>query len=454
MTIEEGSDGETSEVTPDESSDTPSKDETRSRFDEFHDRLDERESTRNRSETDRDADRAKPDEATAERRGEIDSDDVEPESETDGWVWGLPGKLPEIQPDSEAPERPQTDGPSEGRIWNDEIGDRSGASEIPSETDAGESDNETPARSPDPSAKIDGSNEISERDESSESEAENRWAEIGADLRTDANADDVPRRRTETERSVEEIRTSESLRETRKETENAPSESSGADQETTDDRAVSRRDPTNIAPVTGGNELADLERATSAGSVLVLGPTSRSISDAICSKFLVGERGSRNALFVTFDDSPTDRLDVCHRSDEWTGGEIGIIEVGRGGRSSPAVSETTGDGTAGSITVRHVSKPGDLSKLGIVISQLLADFDETPRQTVLCFHTLSALHSQIGTKTLFRFLNTLQGRLRSADAIGHYHMDPELHDDLVIETLRPIFDVIVRFSADGTLEVE
>jgi hypothetical protein len=453
MTIEEGSDGETSEVTPDESSDTPSKDETKSRFDEFHERLDERESTRNRSEADRDDERANPDEATAEQRGEIDSgveSESESESETDGWVWGLPGKFPEM----EESERLQTADLGEQRIWNDEIGDRSGASEIPSETDTGNSDNEIPTQSPDPSAKIDSSNEISERDGSSESKAENRWAEIGADLRTDESADDVPRRRTETERSAGEIRMNESLRETREETENAPSESSGLDQGTTDETAVSRRDPANITSVTGGNRPADLERATSAGSVLVLGPTSRSISDAICSKFLVGERGSRNALFVTFDDSPTDRLDVCHRSDEWTGGEIGIIEVGRGGRNSPAVSETTGDGTAGSITVRHVSNPGDLSKLGIVISQLLADFDETPRQTVLCFHTLSALHSQIGTKTLFRFLNTLQGRLRSADAIGHYHMDPELHDDLVIETLRPIFDVIVRFSADGTLEVE
>jgi hypothetical protein len=157
---------------------------------------------------------------------------------------------------------------------------------------------------------------------------------------------------------------------------------------------------------------------------------------------------------VTFDDSPSDRVEVCHRADGWSGGRIGIIEVGRGGRNSPAASEITGGDGSGSITTRHVSKPGDLSKLGIVITQLLSKFDESPRETVLCFHTLSVLHREVGTKTLFRFLNTLQGRLNAAGAMGHYHMDPDLHDEIVIETLRPIFDSVVRFSADGEFEIE
>ena len=197
-----------------------------------------------------------------------------------------------------------------------------------------------------------------------------------------------------------------------------------------------------------------VDRVTSASSVLVLGPTEGSVSDAVCSRFLTGEEGSRDVIFVTFQESPEDRVDVCRLADGWEGGEIGIIEVGRGSRNAPAASEITGDGSVGSITVRHVSKPGDLSKLGIVITQLLSEFEDTPRRTVLCFHTLSALHNQVGTKTLFRFLNTLAGRLRSADALGHYHMDPDLHDEIVVETLRPIFDSVVRYSADGKLEID
>ena len=207
-------------------------------------------------------------------------------------------------------------------------------------------------------------------------------------------------------------------------------------------------------PIGSGDHSEELDRIMDATSVLLLGPTGNSVSDAICSRFLVGEGGPRDVIFVTFDESPGERISVCNRADGWQGGEIGFIEVGRGNRNTATVSETTKSPGGGSITIKQVSRPGDLSKLGIVISQLLAEFETTPRRTVLCFHTLSALHNQIGTKTLFRFLNTLQGRLRASDAIGHYHMNPDLHDEIVIETLRPIFDSIVEYSTDGELRIE
>jgi hypothetical protein len=188
--------------------------------------------------------------------------------------------------------------------------------------------------------------------------------------------------------------------------------------------------------------------------VLLLGPTAGTIADALCSRFLTGTDGSRDVIFVTFDESPSDRIDVHRHADEWTGGNIGVIEVGRGSRNAPVSSEITGEGSSGTISVRRVSRPGDLSKLGIVVTQLLSEFDTTGRDTVLCVHTLSALHQQVGTKTLFRFLNTLQGRLNATDALAHYHMNPEFHDEIVIDTLRPIFDRIVRFSEAGDLEIE
>jgi hypothetical protein len=204
----------------------------------------------------------------------------------------------------------------------------------------------------------------------------------------------------------------------------------------------------------GDGRPQELDRVTDDASVLVLGPNDHPVSDTICSRFLVGPSGTRDVLFVTFEDPPSDRIDVCNHADGWEGGEIGVVKIGRASRNAATTSETTTGRGSGSITVRHVAKPGDLSKLGIVISQLLSEFEETPRETVVCFHTLSALHTKTGTKTLFRFLNTLQGRLRSSGAIGHYHMDPDLHDEIVIETLRPLFDSVVRYSADGELEIE
>ena len=287
-------------------------------------------------------------------------------------------------------------------------------------------------------------------DEDAEPTDSDRWSELGARLGTEDVESDQDRR-SGTDASVGSADATDSSQDRRR----TEGSESWDDRDTTVevpgvDRTSSGGTGT---PTAAGVHETELDRVTSIPSVLVLGPTGTSVSDTICSRFLTGEEGSRDVLFVTFEEPPDDRIDVCHRADEWAGGEIGIIEVGRGRRNA-ATSEITGGGTVGSITVRHVSNPGDLSKLGIVITQLLSKFDGTPRQTVLCFHTLSALHSQIGTKTLFRFLNTLQGRLRSSDALGHYHMDPDLHDEIVIETLRPIFDSVVRYSEDGELETE
>lgn len=460
----------------------------KSRFDEFLERLDEREARRDRPsegrddraartdtgaevQTDRaaDAEPATEGEQTAETTEEVSAADAErkarvraeAEAEVDGWIWGSPKEHDRSRQTAETLEGdPRSGGNAtasadedvidridelsraserdEERIWDviDDGAAEPAEDQSPAEADSSEDDEVTTAPE---SSRPTGSSGTGDGGEPAESE--NRWKKLGANFLPSAkrSAEDSVERQTESVEPIPSAKTTGGLQTNAK---------------TTDDAAVSgSRSPGTESALSGGNH-SSLDQVAAAESVLVLGPTGRSISDVICSEFLVGEQGSRDVIFVTFDESPDDRLDVCHRSEEWAGGEIGIIEVGRGSRGSPVISETTTGGAVGSITVRHVSKPGDLSKLGIVITRLLGKFDETPRQTVLCFHTLSALHNHVNTKTLFRFLNTLQGRLRSANAVGHYHMDPDLHDEIVIETLRPIFDSTIRYSADGELEIE
>lgn len=438
-----------------ESSASPSTDHSGSRFGEFFGRLDERGGDSDRSVA------SDSESAAADRDTELNE-----------WVWGSPQRKPDGEGTDAAgtapppsDRKPETD-PSDlsdrsetadDRIWNAEPDERLSPSDTdPARSDSGSdvSDDETdtvPTERDEP-APTDGTNTSKgETDKGSELTDSNRWAEIGSGLRTDEGteptADDQP---SGTDIPAD-ITGSEPVSRDR----------SGADD---DELSWPTSEPSSEPDVHSEGSVdtttldesrtADLDRVTSTASVLVLGPTGAPVSDAICSRFLMDDERSRDVIFVTSDDAPSDRIDVCHRADGWADGEIGVIEIGRGGRNDPVASEITGAGVAGSITVRCVSKPGDLSKLGIMITQLLSKFDGNSRQTVLCFHTLSALHNQVGTKTLFRFLNTLQGRLRTSNAVGHYHMDPDLHDEIVIETLRPIFDSVVRFSADGDLEIE
>lgn len=358
------------------------------------------------------------------------------EAYPDDWQWGSPkpgSDSDQSDPDDgddggDRPTRPSAATRTDGRIWDADPIDRpshGNRPEPPQQAARGE-----PKSRPD--RPTDGDEAQSERSEAAESD---RWAELETILETDDTST------------------------TKRPTDGSTSEAVSGDNE---EAAIERR---STGPLSGrsrhhdgaspGVDLSDeIERATSASSVLVLGPSNHPVADTICSRFLTHEGESRDVIFVTFEDSPADRIDLCRNSDDWAGGNIGVIVVGHGGRGERATSEITSDVDGGSITVRHVTNPADLSKLGIVITRLLSSFDETPRETILCVHTLSALHREVGTKTMFRFLTTLQGRLNAANAVGHYQMNPELHDEMVIETLRPIFERVVRFSADGTFEIE
>lgn len=199
--------------------------------------------------------------------------------------------------------------------------------------------------------------------------------------------------------------------------------------------------------------LDELDRAASGSNTLVLSPTGDAVADAACARLLsAGASGRRNALFVTVTESASDRVEICRRAD-WEGGEIAVVELGSS-RSGSSASEMTTGVEGDSITVKRISNPADISKLGIVITRLLTQWEDKSRPTVLCFHTLTALLQYVGSKQLFRFLDILQRRLRSMDATGHYHMHPEEHDALVLETFRPAFDSVVRLSKHGDVEIE
>jgi hypothetical protein len=443
------SDDEPAEGGGSESAGSSSLDAFGPRFGELLERLGNREESADRPPEDqeqRDPDRNP-------TGTETDTEITATETDADGWMWGTSRRSGTDHasdsgtPDSDqrAEAQPMQSAESGDRIWNADAGeafDTIVSGDAQWDDLSSDSGDTTASESPDhdESPVIDEPEDAREGTTGSlESPEDSRWTDLEASLGVTDAADQRPT----TDETVE------------------THDDDGQRIDTDADESWDALDAKTGSSDASSGELsildetrsAELDRVTNAASVLALGPTDHPLADAICSRFLVGEDGPRDVLFVTFDASPSDRIEICHRTDEWTGGNIGIVEVGHGQRNAAASETTLGAGT-GSITVRHVSKPNDLSKLGIVISQLLTELSKTPRQTVLCFHTLSALHNQVGTKTLFRFLNTLQGRLSSVDAVGHYHMNPELHDELVVETLRPIFDSIIRYSTEGDLDIE
>lgn len=100
-----------------------------------------------------------------------------------------------------------------------------------------------------------------------------------------------------------------------------------------------------------------------------------------------------------------------------------------------------------------VEHPDDLTGLGIYFSQHFDDWSDNDHFTVMCFDSLTSLLQYVDVRTAFRFLDVCTGRLRSSDAVGHFHMDPSAHDQQTVNRLKQLFDTVVEIEDDGSWTV-
>ena len=199
------------------------------------------------------------------------------------------------------------------------------------------------------------------------------------------------------------------------------------------------------------SDLDEFDQATSGSQVLVISPRGHSITDEVCSQFLTaGGTSERNTMFVTAEEPPSERVEICRNNDDWTGGKVAVIELGNTG--SDADQTLTVDGE--DVMLKRVNSPKNLSKTGLLITQTLKKWPNSDRPSIMCFHTLTAISGYIDNETLFQFLFTLQAKLNSFGVTGHYHMDAGKHDDQDINTLKTLFDLVVTISQNGEIEVE
>lgn len=195
--------------------------------------------------------------------------------------------------------------------------------------------------------------------------------------------------------------------------------------------------------VLGRPELRD------ASDVLVLGPMRRSLDDDVCRSFLcAGDGGPQNLLVVSLTLSARNRLEALRELGDDRPPTVTIVSATEEFRAS--TTETAGEeGEPDTVTVETVADPSDLTRLGLTISGAIAPWRDDGRHTRVCFHSLTALLQYADPQRTFRFLHILQQRLAAVDAVTHYHMDADAHDEQTVATLRTLFDAVVEVSPDG-----
>ena len=92
--------------------------------------------------------------------------------------------------------------------------------------------------------------------------------------------------------------------------------------------------------------------------------------------------------------------------------------------------------------------PTDPMSVVVPVEKQLAEWQSTGNDTVLSLQTLSILLQYSDTDTVFRYLNLLTHKVRAVGARGYFQIDPELHDEKTIDTMKVLFDTVERVGEE------
>lgn len=187
-------------------------------------------------------------------------------------------------------------------------------------------------------------------------------------------------------------------------------------------------------------------------STLLLAPALDRRSVACCARLSCrGEPAAVDLLSVSLDESVDDVLDRWNRHLNADPGRLAVVTAGDAMRSTAGAAggdAPTPLGEAVSTTV--VSDAGDLTGLGIKVSQCLSAWEPDENDLAVCARSLTTLLQFPELNRVFRFVHVLIQRLKAAGAVSHVHVDPAAHDPQTLAALKSPFDAVYELDADGS----
>jgi len=179
-------------------------------------------------------------------------------------------------------------------------------------------------------------------------------------------------------------------------------------------------------------------------NVLVCCPSFTSAEPRACLDLLTpGGSTDVHALSVLFTQSPGDHIDAWQRIAGAYPTRMRIVAV-----DADAGSKRTTEAVDTDRAVERVGSPHNLTRLGVRVADCLDEWDGSAESVVVCFQSLTTLLQYVDVESAVEFLDVVAERCTATDAIAHYHLDPQAHDEGTIDRLRELFGTTLTFE-DG-----
>lgn len=171
-----------------------------------------------------------------------------------------------------------------------------------------------------------------------------------------------------------------------------------------------------------------------------------------CFDLVADGMGREDALlFVLAGRTPADRLGALEaHADEPLPSRVGFLTFGATRRSSAGVAP---DGFDGEVWVHAASSPGNLTDIGVALSNRISSWADAGAEVAVCFEPVTALLQYASLAEVYRFMHVFGQQVRAVDGRVHYHLDPSAHDPVVVNQLKSLCDAMVELDADGDVTV-
>jgi hypothetical protein len=154
--------------------------------------------------------------------------------------------------------------------------------------------------------------------------------------------------------------------------------------------------------------------------------------------------GSETVVFISTNDGVSSAVDWFDGRGVDTTVRLGVVDAS--GSETPVP-----DG----LPVERLGSPGDLTGMSLGFAKLAQRFEQAGSgdRIRVGLVSVSTLLMYADVQTVFRFLHVFTSRIRSGGLLGVFTLDPGMHDDRTVNTVRAIFDAEARVGPDGEVEL-
>ena len=181
------------------------------------------------------------------------------------------------------------------------------------------------------------------------------------------------------------------------------------------------------------------------GASLLLAGSSMSTEELLYDLAGEGTDAGETSVVITTNRGAQDVIRAFESRDAFDPGRIGVIDcTGQEGQE-----EVQG------VPVRRLGSPGDLTGMSLEFAKLVDRFDDagTGDRVRVGLASISTLLMYTDVRTAFRFLHVFTSRIRSGELLGLFTMDPGMHDQQTVNTVRAVFDAEARIDDDGSVDL-